>query len=177
MASRLPAFLLLLESGLTLRPRHTAVFAALVAGVWPEAEGARPYPRDEGGEDRRMARPEGEAGFEQQQGARLAWIATLLDAALAAYIVLEHMVAAAEVADECARARCRRRAPRRAASRSRRAAPRPAAAPWRRARALLALARRHGAAAGRGAARLDRDAARRGARRLHRGCRHAARRR
>ncbi len=34
LASRLPAFLLLLESGLTLRPRHTAVFTALVAGVW-----------------------------------------------------------------------------------------------------------------------------------------------
>ncbi|WP_279360034.1 adenylate/guanylate cyclase domain-containing protein [Methylobacterium indicum] len=39
MASRLPAFLLLLESGLTLRPRHTAVFAALVAGVWSGALG------------------------------------------------------------------------------------------------------------------------------------------
>ncbi|MEE8626768.1 MULTISPECIES: adenylate/guanylate cyclase domain-containing protein [Methylobacterium] len=39
MASRLPAFLLLLESGLTLRPRHTAVFAAIVAGVWSGALG------------------------------------------------------------------------------------------------------------------------------------------
>lgn len=39
MTSRLPAFLLLLESGLTLRPRHTAVFAALVAGVWSGALG------------------------------------------------------------------------------------------------------------------------------------------
>ncbi|TNC12269.1 adenylate/guanylate cyclase domain-containing protein [Methylobacterium terricola] len=39
MASRLPAFLLLLESGLTLRPRHTVVFAALVAGVWSGALG------------------------------------------------------------------------------------------------------------------------------------------
>ncbi|TGD97928.1 adenylate/guanylate cyclase domain-containing protein [Methylobacterium nonmethylotrophicum] len=39
MASRLPAFLLLLESGLTLRPRHTAVFAAVVAGVWSGALG------------------------------------------------------------------------------------------------------------------------------------------
>lgn len=39
LASRLPAFLLLLESGLTLRPRQTAVFAALVAGVWSGALG------------------------------------------------------------------------------------------------------------------------------------------
>ncbi|WP_164712218.1 adenylate/guanylate cyclase domain-containing protein [Methylobacterium currus] len=39
LASRLPAFLLLLESGLTLRPRHTAVFVALVAGVWSGALG------------------------------------------------------------------------------------------------------------------------------------------
>lgn len=39
LVSRLPAFLLLLESGLTLRPRHTAVFAALVAGVWSGALG------------------------------------------------------------------------------------------------------------------------------------------
>lgn len=39
LASRLPAFLLLLESGLTLRPRHTVVFAALVAGVWSGALG------------------------------------------------------------------------------------------------------------------------------------------
>ncbi|WP_083469375.1 adenylate/guanylate cyclase domain-containing protein [Methylobacterium variabile] len=39
MASRLPAFLLLLESGLSLRLRHTAVFAAVVAGVWSGALG------------------------------------------------------------------------------------------------------------------------------------------
>ena len=32
-------------------------------------------------------------------GGRLAWITTLLDAALAAYIVLEYMMAAAEAAD------------------------------------------------------------------------------
>ncbi|GJD53389.1 hypothetical protein OPKNFCMD_6164 [Methylobacterium crusticola] len=34
VVSRLPAFLLLLESGLTLRLRHTIVFAALVTGIW-----------------------------------------------------------------------------------------------------------------------------------------------